>query len=595
MRRLIRSNGMRGCCYTLIVALLCSTFPACLGTPANAQVVPLFQVAVVDFVNESGVQGPLLARLATDAVVVEMSKTTRYDVGITRTQIEKELERIGLKQPLGRVGLVRLAKALAVDAIVQGSVKSVSLTGSGDKRQAVVTLAVEMIDQASGESINGALQTGRSATRVGYTSDDDTLITEAINNAAFLSVEKMISYVIPEAGVTINIGADRVMLNKGLRDGLRPGMRMIVLRRGEIIGYVDVQTVDPMDSIAKVVKSARGIKPEDKVRAIYELPTRIASGGREEPLPTGAPKGGASGKGILSTIGKVLVGAAIVYGIAQIFRSGRGGEDAPPVSVDTASNTVIRWDPSKYGHGKNVLEYQVLRDDFSDTAAPVRVIRDPSLVDSGWTDVRGLYGTAAGTAVTYYSLAGNPATSFTESTFTVPVEDFGQTHTYQVRVVYRTLLTTGSTEYRYTPVSSTVVATAIQPVRALDMISPAFDPASPAPEIQLSDLKSGVTNFQWNRKDGATVYYMRVDPVVPGTIASWSSMPYGLIYESGATIELSAAQRTALVDFLTRSRISSDTVLKWKVFCRNTGDSSPAWTAGEEGRFRIGETPPPSP
>jgi hypothetical protein len=595
LRRLLRSNGIKGWCYTLVLALLCSTFPAYFGTPAQAQIVPLFQVAVVDFVNESGVQGPLLARLATDAVVVEMGKTNRYDVGITRSQIDSELDKIGLKQPLGRVGLVRLAKSLAVDAIVQGSIKSVSVTGAGDKKQASVTLAVEMIDAASGESINGALQTGRSEIRVGYVADDDTLITEAINNAAFLAVEQMISYVIPEASVTINIGADRVMLNKGVRDGIREGMRMIVLRRGEIIGYIDVQTVDPMDSIAKVVMSARGIKPEDKVRAIYELPTKIVSGGKEEPLPMSAPKGGAQKKGILSTLGKFIVGAVIVYGIAQIFRSGRGGENAPPVSIDTASNTIIRWDPSKFGHGTNVLEYQVLRDDFADTAAPVKSIRDPSLVDSGQTNVRSLYGTTADIPVTYYSLAANPATSFTEKTFSVPSEDFGQTHSYQVRVVYKTTLTAGSTEYRYSPVSSTVVATAIQPVRAIDMISPAFDPASPPPSIQLSDLQSGVTNFQWNRKEGATVYYMTVDSVVPGIIGSFSSLPFGLIYDTGAVIELSAAQRTALVDFLTRSRISSDTVLKWKVFCRNTADTSPAFTAGEDGRFTVGETPPPPP
>ena len=135
-----------------------------------------------------------------------------------------------------------------------------------------------------------------------------------------------------------------------------------------------------------------GIQPEDKARAIYDMPA-IASleSGKPEILPSSAPKNEKLQTAGISKIGRFVVAAAIVYGFASIFRSGRGAEDAPVVTTG-ASNTILRWDPTKYNHGHNVVEYQVLRDDFSDTAVPVKVISDPTVIDSGKTDVRSIYG-----------------------------------------------------------------------------------------------------------------------------------------------------------------------------------------------------------
>ena len=62
--------------------------------------------------------------------------------------------------------------------------------------------------------------------------------------------------------------------------------------------------------------------------------------------------------------------------------------------------------------------------------------------------------------------------------------------------------------YYFTNASKIVRATAIQPVLTTDLISPAYDPASQAPEIQIGDLKDGTTNFQWSRKAGGNAYYV---------------------------------------------------------------------------------------
>lgn len=600
LQHLLRSRITKTVCHITILAFLATFLPLPVTPPANAQLMPTYSVGVVDFINESGVQGELLARLATDAVVVEMAKTNRYDVSITRAMIKAEMEKLGIRPPLSKLELVRLGEALNADAMVEGYIKSVQLTGSGANRRAAVTLVVQMRDQASGEIINGAVQTGVSTARMGYVPDDDSLIVEAVNNAAFLCVKTMVDYIIPEATVMMNIKENHVMLNRGSRDGIKPGMRMIVLRRGEIIGYIQVQRVSAIDSDAKIIKSMRGIQPEDKVRAIFDMPA-VATRAETETLPSGAPVGIRKKSDALAKIGKFILAAGIIFGIGQIFRPGRGNEPAPTIGTGE-SPTIITWDPSKYGHGQNVLEYQILRDDFTDTAAPVKVIRDPSAIDMGWTDVYGLYGTATATNVTYYRLASNPATSYTEVTTTVPPEPYGITHKYQVRVLYSLTTTTpgGSsdqtgqqqqtttTRYYYTPVSNVITATAIEPVKYTDIISPAYDPNVAPPEILVTDLQNGTVNFEWKRKDGADVYYMVVEPVQPGTGPSWQSP---LIYESGPTISLPASARIELASVLSNSAYA-DKTMKWRVYCRHQADTSPAWVKGQEARFVVGGMPP---
>ena len=592
------SRTSRCVCYVLIMALVSTIAPLPLAKPASAQVLSQYGVGVVDFVNESGVQGDLLARLATDAVVVEMGKTNRYDVGITRSTMKAEMEKLDLRPPLSKLGVVRLGEALTADAMLEGSIKSVQLTGAGSNRRAAVTLVLQLIDVSSGEVINGAVQTGSSSARVGYSADDDELITEAVNNAAFLCVKTMVDYIIPEATVMMNIKESQIMLNKGARDGMKAGMRMIVLRKKEIIGYLEIQSVTAIDSVAKVTKSMRGMQPEDKARVIFDMPT-VANPQKSEPLPSGAPKGAGAKSSAGSKISKFLVGLAIAAGIILIFKGGRGSEDSQNIGVDAA--TVITWNPTRYGHGQKVLEYQIIRDDFADGASPVMSIRDPSMIDRGRVDVRSLYGTTADTNVTYYRLDSNPATSYTESTYAVPMEPYGTTHTYSVRVLYRLTATstdttddTGDTttsKYYYTAPSNSVTATAIEQVKTADVISPAYDPNVGAPELLVSDLQEGSVNFEWQRKSGADVYYVKVEPVQPGQGPTWQS---DVIYETGPTVSLPASARADLASVLSNSAYA-DKTMKWKVYCRHQADTSQVWLAGEEARFTIGGAPPTYP
>jgi hypothetical protein len=108
-----------------------------------------------------------------------------------------------------------------------------AVTFVGNPKQAQVVLTVRVIDIASGEPINGAVATGFSNRRPGFTGDDDTLVQEAIRNAAFEAVRIINNYTIPEATILTTRAGKEVLLNRGIRGGLQPGMEMIVVRRGE--------------------------------------------------------------------------------------------------------------------------------------------------------------------------------------------------------------------------------------------------------------------------------------------------------------------------------------------------------------------------
>ena len=600
MRQLLQCRGIRSVCYALIIALASTIAPISPFTkPVSAQLISTYRVGVVDFINESGVQGDLLTRLATDAVVVEMGKTARYDVSVSRHDMDAEMEKMGMRPPLTKLDLIRLGESLFADAMLEGSIKSVQLAGSGATRRASVTLVAQMIDEASGEIINGAVQAGTSSARarVGYTADDDSLIAEAINGAAFLLVKTMVDYIIPEATVMMNIGESQVMLNKGSRDGLKPGMRMIVLRQKEIIGYVEVQKVTANNSDAKVVKSMRGMQPEDKVRAIFDMPA-VSTSLKSEPLPSGAPSGGGGGgKGALSKIGKFLLGAAIVFGLVSMFKGGRGSEDAPTAAA--GAPMVIRWDVSKYGGGKNVDEIQILRnvDDYF-SAEPVMVIKDPTAINYNSASVKGLYTATLPIQVPYFALDTDPSPNKgTQRTATVLNEGFsGTTYRYEYRILYHetTIDQDGKVvpnQWRYSPRSAPpIIITAIEPVMnsksPSDIISPFYDPKLNAPLIQLDDIYQGTEDarFEWNPKDGADIYYMTVTDSSKRVI--WKS---GEIEQNGQVVALTDPMR---LDLASRLINYSGQIMKWRVYCRNSGDTSPGWVEGQESKFELGLNPP---
>jgi curli biogenesis system outer membrane secretion channel CsgG len=119
---------------------------------AQAQLVTLPRIAVIDFQNKSGYGGASIARAATDAVAGEFQKTGRYEV-LARGEVEQQLKDLDLAPPLSKTGYLRLGRALQLESIVAGDIEAITFTGS--PKQAQVTMTVKVIDIASGEPVNG--------------------------------------------------------------------------------------------------------------------------------------------------------------------------------------------------------------------------------------------------------------------------------------------------------------------------------------------------------------------------------------------------------------------------------------------------------
>jgi TolB-like protein len=235
----------------------------------QAQVKRTPSVAVLDFsvVPPSG-SPAILGRSATDAVVLEMTRTGRFD-SVSRAQMEQQIKESDLSLPLSKNDVQRLGQALDADYVAYGEVTEIEFTDN--PRRARVTLSVQLTDTLTGELANGAIQVGNSSAKP-TTIDDDTLIQQAITDAAFSIVRAINNYKAVEATVLMARGGTEVVLNRGSRDGIRGKQEMVVMRGRDYVGRIRVSSVGDTDSRAEVMDGGNGIRPEDHVRAVFKMP-----------------------------------------------------------------------------------------------------------------------------------------------------------------------------------------------------------------------------------------------------------------------------------------------------------------------------------
>ncbi|MCS7208400.1 MAG: CsgG/HfaB family protein [Fimbriimonadales bacterium] len=334
---------------------------------AHAQLVQqLTRIAILDFENRSGYGGASIARAATDAVAGEYQKLGKFEV-LARGEVEQQLKDLDLAPPLDKSGFLRLGRALQVESIITGEVNAVSFVGS--PKQAQVVLTVRVIDIASGEPINGAVATGFSNRRPGYTGDDDTLVQEAIRNAAFEAVRIIRNYTIPEATVLTTRAGKEVLLNRGIRGGLQPGMEMIVVRRGEEVGRIRVTQVSDSDAIGEIIDFGRGIQSEDRARAIFRVPTVEIKAGR---VVTERPRQRGEGNKLLRALGPILVIGLIAFGVARASSGGNTPVQTVVAEAGADGNfepfVRISWKTTLFAKSvPDMVQWQIYRSDFIGT------------------------------------------------------------------------------------------------------------------------------------------------------------------------------------------------------------------------------------
>ncbi len=458
MRYLGEGAYARRISWLLVIMLLLPFVVFAGARPARAQLSRTPQVAVLEFGNRPNAPGgAILGRQATDSVVVEMTRTGRFDV-TPRTQLNQQLQELGLTPPLDNIGIRKLGQALGVDFVATGDITRVVINGA--PRRARVTLSVRLTDVASGELANGAIESGTSPEPpAGFQPDDDTLIGQALANAAFNAVQTISRYTLPEATILNTRDQSEVLLNRGSRDGITPGLEMIVVRGNETVGRIRVNSVGSTDATASVILNTKGIRPEDRARAVFSLPgyvnnTTTGETSVYDVAETTFKPRGEKRKSIVSSVLGLVAAVALA---ALLFRPSSnsnvaGGrvrarafaEPADPTSGASSTRIEVRFDIANDIPQRNIQEIQIYRNSVT---APA----DPTLPNSPGSVPVGVLG--PGERVFYDDPTTIRSVTFNrvlpdgslEAT-TLPVGGFtpGRPQQYRIVVIYqRVQVTTG--------------------------------------------------------------------------------------------------------------------------------------------------------
>jgi len=398
--------------------------------------------------------GEALARRATDAVAVELANSARFEV-LRRDEVERQAATLGLKKPYDSVAQARLATALGATAVITGEIAFVSPVAKSNPKTVVAGLRVMMRAPGSPELINGAAQVGEARSRPGL-SDDESLAQEAVDNAAVLCVKQMLSTNLPEGTIVSTVGQPanlQILINRGSRDGVREGMQMLVTRERQRVGKIQVTNVFAADAEAKPIENTLGIRPEDKVRAIFPMPDFPKLVGVK-----GVKTGPSAPKGSVASLGKVLVvlAAGIVLAAAVM-----GGKNTSVTGVTAEADVegvtpVVRITWRDNFWGANTLQHLVWRNPdapYNFQGTPIASAQyNPRYVDrpapySYWDGTRsflrpplpGTGGTGGGTS------GGGEAETVTPEAGEVPGFIIGQTYTYSITGVIRRLLGAANT------------------------------------------------------------------------------------------------------------------------------------------------------
>jgi hypothetical protein len=241
---------------------------------------------VIDFEVGPNVD-PILGRKAADAVAVELEASGDFDV-VSRQQMEEAVAtRNGLQPPYTATTMRRMGEVLGARSVFSGRVVSAVLgrrAADARVRGASVTIQLRQLEVRSGDFINGT-QVTETTTDELNDFDDDVLMNQSVDKAAFSAVRTIRLIVFPEGRImhTFNAGIE---LSLGRRNGLVVGQRFSVMRdvanklRGPFETNVSVQRVkiaelvitgiDDDHSRARVVSGGSvGVRTNDIVRRIF--------------------------------------------------------------------------------------------------------------------------------------------------------------------------------------------------------------------------------------------------------------------------------------------------------------------------------------
>ena len=346
MRTFTRSAYARRLAVLVCVSLL---WQLLLVIPLSAQIVapqpaPITKppTAVVDFKVAEQIKAGMLSRRAADAVALALSQARTGYTPLSRQQVDQQLKLMGLTAPLSTDAQQQLGDALDVKWVISGEVRSVKVSGG----QATVVLAVSVVGVAAADTISGAVVEGRSQRKPGYRGDEDVLIDEALSNAAYQAAVQLGATAKVVESVILIVGDNLVQIRDGLPSGIRPGMRMAVLRlidgRFQRIGTVKVRSSGSHDAVGDVIESRLGIQSGDHLQALFDLPAAKPGTG----LAPATPRKHASfTEGLTPLLAVAAIALAISGGKGHGGGSTSSGSTAAPTACASSGGdaNLVSW------------------------------------------------------------------------------------------------------------------------------------------------------------------------------------------------------------------------------------------------------------
>ncbi len=560
-----------------IAGVVLSNLAMVTTSPATAAGVAT-QVAVLDFNNNSEVKDAMLGRKAADALAVQLEATGTFEV-VSREEMQRAMERLGLSYPLNQFNWVELAKELDLAGVVIGDISTSALTESS----AAVLMECQLFDTTIGEYMNGGAGAA-TVDKPGFTGASDLLMDDVMTEAATHIATQMATYKPAQAQVLMQDASGKISLSAGARQGIEEGMLMVLLRdvwypdRQELVrenvGRIKIIATDPISATGQAIKAPEGIKARDRAIAIY--------------TPTKTVKAAESKKKKKKHV-NWLLGLAIVAGLLSISSSG-GADTAEVSDLEAAATsdgyaTRLVWDRSSnpYTHpttaGSYVAGYEIHRSQYRDFNVSAETLVDV-IYDGGaltWVDRPNFYGnTVTFTAAddgSYDWSVGDPGDTATisvgsgsnntyEASFFHTPPSVGTSYYYKVlRVIIRVQQQTSGEEITQTSTVQRGEPTQCGPATPLEPIPLV------APDNQSQGVDLAAFEPEWDAVDGANRYIVQVS--TSGEFDSdetWTSSER-TEYLSGGTPMTGIYNIEAVFDSL-----PSDTNLFWRVGARNSND-----------------------
>ncbi len=375
MKVIRRSPVTRVTAWVLTVALISPTLAV--GRAAKAQDQQVLKVVIADTVNKAPGASKTLGINATAAISTELAASGlgKFNV-VSTTEVRNEATNAGLKVPsnpsapynFSDTEWLRIAKSLGADAIVTSEVGATKAAGKAGGVNVAITLAIK--DVASSTLTNGGSGTITEFARPGESVSLDELLTKGVADAALKAVRDVLSHGVV-AGTVLNITGNQVIINRGLRDGVKVGDRVQILRdagQGSkfAVGEIQVLRAYATDSEASVISNTGGIAPEDAARVIFS-PSIIIPVVAAPVLTSG--KSPAQQNVSHSSLSMSAIGGTLaVIGVGVLLSAAnKGGQvsvtdlTAEPTSQANAAGVLVRWRDNIFGQG-NVQQYKIYRE-----------------------------------------------------------------------------------------------------------------------------------------------------------------------------------------------------------------------------------------